>query len=542
MAVVSGAERDASDDRELDTGTGAIPKWMVVVGALVVLVGVVLRFVTKSDLWLDESLTVNIAKLPLGDLHAALKQDGAPPLYYVLLHGWIDAFGTGDVAVRALAGVISVLTLPVVWFCGRRIGRPGAPGPISADPPAARLTAGIAVLLFAASPFAIRYATESRMYSLVILEVLLGYLAIRRVFERPSLGRMAGAALVVAAMLYTQYWNIYLLFVVGVAVLWLTFKGRTPEQRHAARATLVAMIAGVILFLPWLPTFLYQRKHTGTPWGDGQVPFAAFRVAIDQFAGGTSLVHAFASFLGLLLFVLLLLGAFGKASSSTGIALDVRTQPTVRWEFLTVIVGFGFALTAAWIGNSAFDGRYGSIVFPLFLLVCAVGVLCFAARWLMILVLAVFIGLGFVSSAYNITDNRTQAAQVASVLNSEAKPGDVVVYCPDQLGPAVNRLLDAKGLTQITYPSFDSPAFIDWVNYRDRIAKADPAAFAQRVVDETGTDHGIWFVYNAGYSGFEQRCGQLYAALVAKYPGAVDKVIASDSYFEADNLTRFGSG
>src|SRR4051794_9276695 len=79
----------------------------------VVLVAIAFRFVTKSDLWLDEALTVNVAKLPLGDLRGALERDGAPPLYYVLLHGWIRAFGTTDVAVRALSGVLGVAMLPL---------------------------------------------------------------------------------------------------------------------------------------------------------------------------------------------------------------------------------------------------------------------------------------------------------------------------------------------------------------------------------------------------------------------------------------------
>ena len=57
-------------------------------------------------MWLDEALSVNIARLPLGDLHDALKHDGAPPLYYVLLHVWTGVFGTGDVAVRSLSGVV----------------------------------------------------------------------------------------------------------------------------------------------------------------------------------------------------------------------------------------------------------------------------------------------------------------------------------------------------------------------------------------------------------------------------------------------------
>src|SRR3954469_5545766 len=99
-------------------------RWVLAVGALVVVVGIVLRFVTRSPLWLDEALSVNIARLPLGEIKGALRHDGHPPLYYVLLHGWMKAFGTGDVAGRALSGLFSVAALPLLWIAGRRLGGP----------------------------------------------------------------------------------------------------------------------------------------------------------------------------------------------------------------------------------------------------------------------------------------------------------------------------------------------------------------------------------------------------------------------------------
>ena len=52
-----------------------------------------------------------------------------------------------------------------------------APRPGSSRPDS-RFVAWASVLLLAASPFAIRYATEARMYSLVILLVYVGYLAL----------------------------------------------------------------------------------------------------------------------------------------------------------------------------------------------------------------------------------------------------------------------------------------------------------------------------------------------------------------------------
>jgi uncharacterized membrane protein len=74
-----------------DSPGGARPRSLLL-GAIVagvLLVAIVFRFVTKSDLWLDEALTVNIAHAPLSDLVDLLKRDGAPPLYYLLLHGWM---------------------------------------------------------------------------------------------------------------------------------------------------------------------------------------------------------------------------------------------------------------------------------------------------------------------------------------------------------------------------------------------------------------------------------------------------------------------
>src|SRR5689334_23336743 len=181
---------------------GGLPKRAKVIAIGAVLVaGLVFFFWTRSNLWLDEALSVNIARLPLGDLREALKHDGAPPLYYVLLHVWTGVFGSGDWAVRALSGVCMVGTAVAVWFLARRIAGPAC--------------GWIAVLLVASNPYAIRFATEARMYALEMLLVACGALAFRRALESPTLGRLATCSLIVALLLYTQYWTIYLLLVVA---------------------------------------------------------------------------------------------------------------------------------------------------------------------------------------------------------------------------------------------------------------------------------------------------------------------------------------
>lgn len=88
----------------------------------VIACGVFFRFFTPSAMWLDEALTVNIARAPLGQIPALLRHDGAPLLYYFLLHFWMKAFGASNIGARSLAGVIGVLNLPLAWVAGHRIG------------------------------------------------------------------------------------------------------------------------------------------------------------------------------------------------------------------------------------------------------------------------------------------------------------------------------------------------------------------------------------------------------------------------------------
>ena len=46
--------------------------------------------------WLDEGISVGISSHPLSEIPALLRQDGSPPLYYVLLHLWMSILGRSD--------------------------------------------------------------------------------------------------------------------------------------------------------------------------------------------------------------------------------------------------------------------------------------------------------------------------------------------------------------------------------------------------------------------------------------------------------------
>jgi hypothetical protein len=516
MTVLSDAP---ARDTTAPADPGGLPhRAKVIAGGAVLVIGLVFFFWTRSDLWLDEALSVNIARLPLGDLREALRHDGAPPLYYALLHVWTGRFGTGDWTVRALSGLCMVAAAVALWFVGRRI--------------AGRACGWIAVLLVASNPYAMRYATETRMYALEILLVSCGILVFRRALESPTLGRLALLALNVALLLYTQYWTLYLLTVAGVLLLALAWRG---SYAPAARRMLVAMVVGGLAFAPWLSTFLYQRAHTGTPWGEPVFPGVPLGYTLRDFAGG-DVQEGWVLLVPLVGF--LLLGLFGNARDGRRIEIDLHTVPGARWEAIVGGATLVLGLTLNYLAGGAFQSRYSAVVFPFFVVVVARGITTLTDPRVQAGVLVVLIALGFAGGVRNVTTNRTQAGQVGAALHAQAQPGDLVVYCPDQTGPAVHRLAP-PGLDEVTYPSFRGPEFVDWVDYKKRVAAADPAAFVQEALKRAGR-HTVWLVSTPGYITHPVVCGTLSTLLGRSRAG--ETVIAPDEdLFEHPGLQRFAA-
>ncbi|HEY6532447.1 MAG TPA: glycosyltransferase family 39 protein [Acidimicrobiales bacterium] len=498
------------------------PVEIVVVGVVAVLLGVVLRFVTRSSLWLDEALSVNIAELPIGDIFSQLRHDGHPPLYYLLLHGWMELFGSGDVAVRALSGVFGLLTLPLAYVAGRRRG--------------GTLLGWLTLTVVALSAFAVRYSNETRMYSLVMLLTFAGYLLVDDVLRRGrnDLLRLAGIALVAAALLYTHYWSMWLLAATTAVVVWRAWRNTDREVRVPALRVLGALVVGGVLFLPWLPSLLYQSANTGTPWAIPTRPTTAVAFTFNDFTSG---LYSDAGFFAILIAVLVALAVFGRAVDGRHIALDLRTERQLRGEALVAGLTFAVGVTVSYALRSAFATRYSAVVVPFMALLVAGGLTRFAGRWVRltaVLVVCAFLGAGAV---WNVADTRTQAGQVAERIDANANPGDIVVYCPDQLGPAGSRAVTAD-VEQVSYPTFGDPHLVDWVDYEARNDAQDPVAFAQRVVETAGPDRAIFVVWSGLYRTFEEDCEALVSAIGAARPGQ-ELLSENGKFFEKAYVSWF---
>jgi hypothetical protein len=305
------------------------------------------------------------------------------------------------------------------------------------------------------------------------------------------------------------------------------------------------MGGGCILFVPWVPTFIYQSRYTGTPWA-APPNFAAVINAVTGFTanqGSLSLAGTDQGrLLALVYFAMFALALFGVGRTVRLIELDVHTQPRARGVSIAVGGTLFAAIAGGILTSSAFAPRYAAVVFVPLLLLVALGTTTFLNQRVRLTVVAIAVVAGMIGSVQNVNTLRTQATQVAAVIDAHARPGDIIALCPDQLGPSTYRAVaHPASYDMVTFPRGTGPQFVDWVNYPSVVAAGKPKSFARKLVAEAGTQHRIWLVWQPGYQTYGIKCDVLASTLLSTPNlGGHNWVIPNGAkYYEPMTLTEY---
>ncbi len=227
-----------------------IDRFALVILGGIILIGLVLRLyrLGVADIWFDEAYSLEVAALE--NIFAVIertKVDTHPPLYYILLHFWLNWLPKNEFNVRLLSVLSSVLTLPVIYFFGSHIFTKKA--------------GLLAAFLAALSPFQILYSQEARMYPLLALTAVLSlYFFSLALLEDKTLF-WAGWVLLAVAALYTHYFALFLL-----PVYFLFFILHHRQYQRVKNKFLILFSCIIAAFLPWVPILLWQLSRGGREW------------------------------------------------------------------------------------------------------------------------------------------------------------------------------------------------------------------------------------------------------------------------------------
>src|SRR5260221_10765974 len=91
----------------------------------IIAIGVFLRWfrLAHQSLWFDEGYTAWAISLSPTEIIRAVRVDTAPPLYYLLLHGWAAVFGRSEFALRSMSALFATASLLLFYPLAKRILR-----------------------------------------------------------------------------------------------------------------------------------------------------------------------------------------------------------------------------------------------------------------------------------------------------------------------------------------------------------------------------------------------------------------------------------
>jgi mannosyltransferase len=472
-----------------------LPVWLSTGAILLVLVAISAlvrsRFIT-GQLWGDEAIAIGMASHSLSAIPGILRHDGSAPAYYLLLHVWINLFGSGEVAAHLLSLILGLLSIPVAMWSGwslfgRRAGMAAA-------------------VLFAFSPFLTHYAEEVQPYELLALLGLLATTCFLHVFVGRRRAFLIPLVLTLSLALYTSFWAIFLWAGLAVAVVVLRRSGADrPALRRDAALTFGATL---LLYVPWIPNLIYQMGHTTSPWGYGDLAGFGFPSSL---LGSDRVTVSLA--------VALAVAALPLATR------ERRGTPLARKLWSLMLVALSAALLARVVSliSPVWETRYLASILAALLLLGAVA----CARSGILGVVALVLTLAFAANAASFSPQyKSDMRDVAGELAPYLRPGDgVLVAQPDQSALAYYYLPAGLRFATTMGPVTD-PSYMNWVDAYSRLSAAQPARTFAALV--TSLRPGQRLLYARPLTEGEVAWSQSWAALVRRRAAQWGALITAD--------------
>lgn len=394
----------------------------------IVLIAFALRLyeINTMALRADEASVVLLsAQNPEAIIRPFVTSDPHLPLSFLILHFWMLAAGSMEIAVRFPTVFAGVLLVPLVYGLGKLVF------------PRREATALLAAFFVAINPFLIWDAQDVYMYSLLTVFAAGSFILFLRVLE-PHARKItwAGYIIVSALGLYFHYFSAFILLAQGGVALYLSV--RREIGRKVLLGWLIALGVICLIFLPWviwawglLAGFRSDFIPAASLFEILNRALLAFTVGRVDTRMAPAVVDAWSGNLLALGFLILwlagLLGAARKANEN-----EARGRIVLLMYLAVPLLAF-FVFSI--VRFPIFDERYVLYLAPAFVLILARGIVSLETltgrRWVSAAALA-YVVLASSHSLFNYYYVPEFAKSpdwqgLVRQLTSDSLPGDVII-------------------------------------------------------------------------------------------------------------------
>ena len=384
-----------------------------------------------KSIWFDESHSLNRASLDLLSIASGkqiwgervIQDTTHVPFYFFLLHFLINLAGDSDFTLRFLSVIFGVLTVPLIYFMGKKLCH-------------GRARVGLwAALLATFSPFYLWYSQEARMYTLLVFLGLLSAYCLLRAISGDKAGWYAIYAVTATAMLYTSLFSFGLFAFEGLLGLLAVWKRRRWVILAVFVIISLAFLPGLWPRLVWLRPERQLEEYNYWP--------GILLDVLNSLNFGLSLDPTRLTLPNLALLVIFIIGLLSLGwdrpfDPSTRLrASFAQDKPQRRWGSSLFLLGYIslpiISLYLVSLLQPIYRGsRYLMIISPAYYLGLAAGLVAIQRRTRLIFLLCVSLILGgmllsdynyFFSPDYHKEDYRSVARHV----EEHSQVGDVII-------------------------------------------------------------------------------------------------------------------
>jgi len=474
LSSKTAVNQDAGDAPETSSARPGWTRISVLMLTLLAAAAALLRFLflVRKPFWFDECFSAEVSRLSWYDFSRLMWwREANMSLYYLLLRGWLH-FGFSPFFIRSLSVVVSLATLPAVFWLSRKLFD--------------RRVALIAVALITFNAYHIRYAQEARSYSLLVLLATLSSGLFVAALQHPSRRNRWGYVL---ASVLAVYAHLYALLL--VAAQWLSVRSwqRTQISRTKVSGTQVVISpasrrnsihhAWIWIGLAVLPLLAFAAKTGAGPirW----IPQPGFRDVLDfaeHLAGNDGLPL-------LLLYAAACVAAIIPQEKMTWLLRPGIASNLWARQFLLVWLLFPVGLTLLLsLARPVFLGRYFIFCLPALVILAAAGLARLRRSWMLAFSLAAMLLLSM-QGTFRYYDHdfdleRDGSGAAADYILTHAQPGDAIFFyipgarTPYEFFKTVRAAEDSRSIVaagpvieaEIIYPRHG-----DHLDYRDFTGK-----------------------------------------------------------------------
>jgi len=226
-----------------------------------------LYFITAFPLSGDEPFTVFAAQYSFPDLYEVLKVENNPPLYFIILHFWVELTGIDTSIVRIPSLVFSVLAVIYLFKIGEKFYN--------------LRVAIIASIIYTFSSMHMLFSHETRVYSLFTLLTVGSMYYFLKYISNTSSKPYLALIFFNALLIYAHFFGFFILFIQGLIILYLSLSSKKVDRKIVFTYLSIAL-----LYTPYLSILLsrlYLTSSNGTWLAPPGTPMELYFMLIKFF-------------------------------------------------------------------------------------------------------------------------------------------------------------------------------------------------------------------------------------------------------------------